>query len=210
MAGVGSPYLPFYATAYGDSFGYNERANSNVGDFRNRYFNTWYSGTSRQQQPQQSLQPHPPSSGCRPCTVPTGCDGSEKRAIVAAPPCSAPLSKPQIHCAASCDTQCGPDSSGLPTIKPKQLASSACAASVANFAAIYRPVTVTYQRPGLSYEKIQANLHNGKESISRRLPENTRLRYHLPGYMGFVRSLQFRHGSTYGKTTRKAICDQPV
>jgi hypothetical protein len=44
-----------------------------------------------------------------------------------------------------------------------------------------------------------------KESISRRLPEMSVLRYHIPGYMGYVRRQQFHHGKSYGATTRECI-----
>lgn len=30
-----------------------------------------------------------------------------------------------------------------------------------------------------------------------------RQKYHIPGYAGFVRGMQFRHGDTYAKVTRK-------
>jgi len=34
-------------------------------------------------------------------------------------------------------------------------------------------------------------------------------KYHIPGYQGFVRGLQFRHGETFGKSTRRTL-DVPV
>lgn len=72
-----------------------------------------------------------------------------------------------------------------------------------------RPRTPPYKRPELTQEKIESKQHSCKESIARRLPEKERLRYHVPGYMGFVRTHQFRHGDTYGMTTRKCISDFP-
>lgn len=30
-------------------------------------------------------------------------------------------------------------------------------------------------------------------------------KYHIPGYAGFVRGMQFRHGDTYAKVTRKCM-----
>lgn len=68
---------------------------------------------------------------------------------------------------------------------------------------------VSYNKPGPTFDKSESARHCGSLSITRRLPEGERLRYHVPGYMGFVRSVQFRHGDTYGKTTRKAILGFP-
>ena len=44
-----------------------------------------------------------------------------------------------------------------------------------------------------------------KTSISSRLETGSQMRYHVPNYCGFVPTVQFRHGATYGKTTRLAI-----
>jgi len=68
-----------------------------------------------------------------------------------------------------------------------------------------RPATPPYKKPTLTQEKQESMANYGKLSISRRLPEGERLRYHVPGYMGFVRSVQFRHGDTFGVTTRKCL-----
>jgi len=35
--------------------------------------------------------------------------------------------------------------------------------------------------------------------------DGPRNKYHIPGYQGFVRGQQFRHGDTYGKTTRVCL-----
>jgi hypothetical protein len=60
-------------------------------------------------------------------------------------------------------------------------------------------------KPRLSYEQENSAMNFGKNSVSRRLPEMERLRYHIPGYQGFVRRQQFHHGQTYGATTRTCI-----
>jgi len=60
-------------------------------------------------------------------------------------------------------------------------------------------------KPRLSYDQEQSAMACGKDSVSQRLPEVERLRYHIPGYMGFVRRQQFHHGQTYGATTRSCI-----
>lgn len=39
--------------------------------------------------------------------------------------------------------------------------------------------------------------------------EQARSKYHVPGYRGFVRGEQFRHGETYGRVTRRCL-DVPV
>lgn len=44
-----------------------------------------------------------------------------------------------------------------------------------------------------------------KDSISKRLETGAQMRYHLPSYCGFVPTAQFRHGATYGKTTRLSL-----
>jgi hypothetical protein len=67
----------------------------------------------------------------------------------------------------------------------------------------------TYNRPGPEAHKVESAANSGKLSISRRLPEKTRLRYQLPGYCGWVRTIQFRHGDTFGRATRKALMDAP-
>jgi len=72
-----------------------------------------------------------------------------------------------------------------------------------------RPATPSYHKPTFTTEKIDSMGNYGKLSISRRLPEKERLRYHVPGYMGFVRQQQFRHGDTFGQTTRKCLTDFP-
>lgn len=36
-------------------------------------------------------------------------------------------------------------------------------------------------------------------------PSSVRNKYHVPGYMGFVRGQQFRQGETYGKITRRCL-----
>lgn len=50
-----------------------------------------------------------------------------------------------------------------------------------------------------------ASVNYGKQSVSRRLPQQHELRYHVPGYMGFVRDMQYHHGRSYGKITRECI-----
>lgn len=45
----------------------------------------------------------------------------------------------------------------------------------------------------------------GKQSVSRRLPARTSLRYHIPGYMGHVADIQFKHGKNFGNHTRECI-----
>lgn len=51
----------------------------------------------------------------------------------------------------------------------------------------------------------QSKGNYGKYSISRRQPQGENLRSHLPGYMGQVREIQFKHGDTFGRTTRECI-----
>lgn len=43
----------------------------------------------------------------------------------------------------------------------------------------------------------------------RRSASPPRNHYHVPGYMGFVRGEQFRHGDTFGKTTRQCMTVSP-
>lgn len=49
-----------------------------------------------------------------------------------------------------------------------------------------------------------------KTSISQRLESGAQLRYHLPGYMGYTPTANFRHGATYGKTTRQCLSGSQV
>jgi hypothetical protein len=46
---------------------------------------------------------------------------------------------------------------------------------------------------------------HGKESMMRRLPVGEKLRYHIPGYMGYVPTEPFRYGESYGRTTHRSI-----
>lgn len=58
---------------------------------------------------------------------------------------------------------------------------------------------------GMTESQFESSQNFGKQSISRRLPEQHKLRYHVPGYMGFVRDMQYHHGRSYGKITRECI-----
>lgn len=68
-----------------------------------------------------------------------------------------------------------------------------------------RPRTPPLNRPGLTHEKELSARNVDKLSVSRRLPERERLRYHVPGYMGYVPHQKFVHGETYGRTTRRCV-----
>lgn len=70
-----------------------------------------------------------------------------------------------------------------------------------------RPRTPPLVRPGLTHEKELSARNVGKLSVSRRLPERERLRYHVPGYMGYVPNQKFIHGETYGRTTRRCVVE---
>jgi hypothetical protein len=60
----------------------------------------------------------------------------------------------------------------------------------------FPPMTATQQESASNF---------GKLSISRRLPEQSVRRYHVPGYMGFVRDQQYHHGRSYGRITRECL-----
>lgn len=62
-----------------------------------------------------------------------------------------------------------------------------------------------FNLPPISDDILERSKHPCKWSISRRLAENEALRYHIPGYMGHVKTVQFRHGDTFGRATRKAV-----
>merc|ERR1719276_408549 len=47
----------------------------------------------------------------------------------------------------------------------------------------------------------------GKESVSKRKPIGSDLRYMIPNYMGFVQGQSFKVGQSYGKSTRECILD---
>lgn len=55
-----------------------------------------------------------------------------------------------------------------------------------------------------SANQYESAMNAGKQSISRRLEDKLESRYHITGYMGFVPGQQYRHGDSYGRTTR--IC----
>jgi len=67
-----------------------------------------------------------------------------------------------------------------------------------------------HQTPALNFpnmtQAMQDSANNyGKASVSRRLPERTVRRYHIPGYMGFVKDMQYHHGRSYGRITRECL-----
>lgn len=68
---------------------------------------------------------------------------------------------------------------------------------------------VNYNLSGLKSKTLDADNYC-KTSISRRLESGAQLRYQVPGYMGYIPSAQFRHGSTYGKTTRQCLSGSQV
>jgi len=188
-------HYPQYTTGYGEDFGYNSRRGTNNSEFRNRYTNPAYCTPPMRNSTREEFAPRgnpygpfdgmsaspqqmaatQPLPNSRPCTVPISSAG---RQIMS------PQAAPQTY------TRPEPYDGYLPksyNIVPP------------------RPRTPPLRRPGLIPQFEESKQNFGKHSISRRLPERHYLRYHVPGYMGFVKNIQFLHGDTYGKTTRKCI-----
>jgi hypothetical protein len=69
-----------------------------------------------------------------------------------------------------------------------------------------KPSPINFASP--TSDKIAAANNYGKQSMSRRLQEQYQLRYHVPGYQGFVPSSQFKHGKSYGYHTRECIMQE--
>lgn len=63
--------------------------------------------------------------------------------------------------------------------------------------------TYQFQAPSVVQQESMDNY--GKESLSRRKRSGEQLRYHQPGYMGFVENIQFKHSRPFGPTTRECI-----
>jgi len=227
MSGAGKAFLPFYSTAYGDTFGYNERAGNNVTDFRNRYQNTGYRGSI-------GLGPSQRCSSSD--TFQSITEGSTEPLAATLPiqynyPPPAPYHLPTVDSSRSTNFPSENRHQGDVFQNQEEYASSSFrprfptttqslsqSQSIPQSRSRYsrpksperRPPTPPYNLPGLTYDKVQSMQNFGKQSISRRLPSKTRLRYHVPGYMGFVHTIQYRHGDTFGRTTRKCLLDHPA
>lgn len=186
--------FPQYATSYGEDHGYNSRSGCNNSEFRNRYLNPVYrtptirNGTREEFAPRRN--PYGPFDGMsaqqRPQTVPV----STGNQIMQSQPQYSPSRQQQSFSQTQPMRADQPYDGYLPTSY--------------NVVA-QRPRTPPLRRPGLTRDFQESQQNFGKYSTSRRLPERERLRYHVPGYMGFVKNIQFLHGDTYGKTTRKCI-----
>eukprot|EP00343_Euplotes_focardii_P012705 CAMPEP_0205833256 /NCGR_PEP_ID=MMETSP0206-20130828/49219_1 /ASSEMBLY_ACC=CAM_ASM_000279 /TAXON_ID=36767 /ORGANISM="Euplotes focardii, Strain TN1" /LENGTH=216 /DNA_ID=CAMNT_0053139495 /DNA_START=30 /DNA_END=680 /DNA_ORIENTATION=+ len=64
-----------------------------------------------------------------------------------------------------------------------------------------------WRQPASGYGMAQSAPQGAPQpSVLRDTPRN---KYHIPGYAGFVRGMQFRYSDTYGKVTRRCL-DIPV
>jgi len=192
---------PSYATTYGENHGYNERAGSNNTAFRNRYTNPNYrepaarGGAMQEFAPAEGGYVYNPASqtATLPAISPTAAGAATSTSLAATQALAGRGASP---------TQAMQARAGSPKFDGSQ---SQNFSDHPKFSASRGAKAVPIFRPGLS-EVMQANMNGtGKDSMCRRLPEKTRLQYHVPGYMGFVKNQQFLHGQTYGKTTRKCI-----
>lgn len=189
-------FLPQYSTSYGEDFGYNARRGSNNMEFRNRYLNPTYRTPTCRHGIREEFAPRGNAYGpydgmrkqeSRPSTVP------------------APVSRSPNTVAGSQIVQSQRGPSPVPASQPASSLSQTDYQPRTYKIVDKRPRTPFIRRPGLTSDFKESQGNFGKFSVARRLPERERLRYHVPGYMGFVKNIQFLHGDTYGKTTRKCI-----
>jgi len=192
-----------YSTSYGEQHGYNSRRALSNSEFRNRYMNPVYNGSAGPGNRPQTVPANTGSQILASATqspqsfthTPRSQQGLEAPRPVSnqrynrqAPTQSFALTQPESH------TRSFQAPPGYEGYLPKSH-------SIVG----YRPRTPPLCRPGLTRDNEESKQNFGKYSTSRRLPERERLRYHVPGYMGFVKNIQFLHGDTYGRTTRKCI-----
>ena len=59
-------------------------------------------------------------------------------------------------------------------------------------------------RPATASQSFSSNSSSLKQFLDAPISK-----YHVPGYQGFVRGYQFRHGETFGRATRRTL-DVPV
>lgn len=197
-------YSPHYTTTYGEDHGYNSRRGGNGprNEFRQRYLNPMSStppvrnGTREEFKPRGN--PYGPYDGIsrpsrsqtqRPNTVPANAGSQIMAPEQSYQPRTQNFQRQNFN-----QTQPTQPGQAYDGYLPKSF-------SIVD----YRPRTPPLSRPGLARDFQESQQNFGKYSISRRLPDRERLRYHVPGYMGFVKNIQFLHGDTYGRTTRKCI-----
>lgn len=217
-----SSFLPQYSTSSGDAHGYNERSGMSTNMYTNRYEGDSFRGaptwgnTNLKPSSRLATGGFPSSSYSQPeQSIPNFSATRDVQAQVTQPPQAtqnlAEMTSPYVR------TQTIPKTntrslggSQIPgsTFRARDADISTRATdSLGPMGSIYDTPTgpPSANKPRLSFDQEQGAMNYGKGSVSRRLPETERLRYHVPGYMGFVRRQQFHHGQTYGATTRSCI-----
>lgn len=196
--------FPQYATTYGEEHGYNSRRGSNNAEFKNRYQNPAYNTPTVRNGSRKEFEPRGNPYGPYDGMSAQAQEASMQQQMVRTQPI---MSAPQAQQRAQSYDR---SSAASPTQKAGAAMMSGQGGYEGYLPKSYevvgrRPLTPPLRRPGLTRDFEESQKNFGKQSVSRRLPERERLRYHVPGYMGFVKNIQFLHGDTYGKTTRKCI-----
>lgn len=218
-----SSFLPQYSTASGDAHGYNERSGMSTAMYSNRYENGSFRGAPTwgiQARDNTNLKPSgrlatggfPSISPTRTAALPNFAATRDVTVQVSSPPRADPASafSPKHEISRNVNVPRPRALEGQPGASFRSSQADVSIRSIDSVGPMGDILNLpreppTANKPRLSFDQEQSAMSNSKDSISQRLPEVERLRYHVPGYMGFVRRQQFHHGQTYGATTRSCI-----
>jgi hypothetical protein len=218
-----SSFLPQYSTSSGDAHGYNERSGMSTNIYTNRYEGanfrgapTWGNTSTLQDPSKMATRGFPPASSQPTQAIPNFAATRDVQAQVSAPLAPtqnlAQMTSPYVRTQDLPRQNAGTRGIGDPvpgaTYRAREAdVSTRAIDTMGPMGRIDDTPTgpPSANKPRLSFDQEQSAMAYGKDSVSRRLPETERLRYHVPGYMGFVRRQQFHHGQTYGATTRTCI-----
>jgi hypothetical protein len=214
-----SSFLPQYSTSSGDAHGYNERSGMSSNIYSSRYEGASYRGaptwgnTNLKPVSRLATGGFPPQQTNTAPAIPNF--AATKDVPISQPePIPASRSIGELTSPTVRFDQTANSTSNFSSSRPAaSFRSRAADVSTRDIDAIGPMGNISVSqggprsanKPRLSYDQEQSAMNVGKDSISRRLPEVERLRYHVPGYMGHVRRSQFHHGQTFGATTRSCI-----